>query len=423
MRCIPLKHGITRHMARSCGALAFLLLAVATFVAPAFMSPAMAAQITGVRSWSGPDSTRLVLELSGANEFQVSADSTPGRLVVAVPGATTTLDAARWPAQVGQLQAMRLDTSRNPPRLLLDLAQESEAKVFALGPGGNYGHRLVIDLLPRQPGAAIPAAVATPAPVVVPPPPPAIENRPKRTGGGRDIIVSIDAGHGGADPGAIGRSGLYEKHVTLAIARAVAEYLNRQDGISARLTRDSDFFIPLQRRRQIARHEHKADIFMSIHADSAPNRAARGASVFALSLQGANSATSSFAQRLAEQENKADLIGGAVVESGTITDVLASLAVEGSLKHSLDMGGILLSHMHPVVGKLHSPRVEQAGFAVLKEPGMVSLLVETGFISNAEEEAKLGTAAYQRELAQAIGEGVLRFCRQYPVPGTWFDRN
>lgn len=396
----------------------------------------LAAQIVGVRSWSSADSTRLVLELDGATEFRVSDDSSPGRLIVQMPKAVTTLEGPRWPAKVGALEAMRLDTDGRTPRLVLDLKQEVDAKVFLLGPNEKYSHRLVIDLVPKLPGSAVIAVQPAskpklesrvqiqPEPVTAAP----VEKPSRGLGnllrpGGRKIVVTIDPGHGGEDPGAIGKMGTHEKIVTLAIARELARYLNGQEGIRAELTRDGDFFIPLQKRRKIGRDEHKADIFVSIHADSAPSRQAHGASVFALSLKGANSATSRFAQQLAEQENKSDLIGGVAADSDDLTNVLAGMLVEGSLKHSLEMGRMILGEMQPLVGKLHSPRVEQASFAVLKEPGMVSLLVETGFISNPDEEKRLIDADYQRDLAEKIGIGIVNFCRRFPVPGTYFDQN
>lgn len=237
----------------------------------------------------------------------------------------------------------------------------------------------------------------------------------------RNVIVAIDAGHGGEDPGAIGRNGTHEKNVTLAIARELQSQLNEEPGITAVLTRTGDYFIPLQERRRIARYQHKADIFISIHADAAENRAARGASVFALSLKGAGSATSRFARMLAERENRSDLIGGVAIQNDDdiLRNVLADMVVAGSLEHSLHMGRNILSNLDNV-GRLHSPRVEQAGFAVLKEPGMVSLLVETGFISNPDEENNLTSKSYQRELARAVFEGVRRYCLQYPAPGTYF---
>lgn len=401
-----------------------------------FSTASLAAQIVGVRSWNGSDSTRLVLELDGATEFRVSEESSPGRLIVLMPNAATNLEGPRWPAQVGILEAMRLDTDSRTPRLILDLKQQAEAKVFLLGPSGQYSHRLVIDLAPRAQGNAVIAVLPPSKPkletrVQIRPEPIAAASAEKPSRGltnllkssGRKIVVTIDPGHGGEDPGAIGKMGTYEKIVTLAIARELARYLNSQDGIKADLTRDGDFFIPLQQRRKIGRDDHRADIFVSIHADSAPNRQAHGASVFALSIKGANSATSRFAQQLAEQENKSDLIGGVAADSDDISNVLAGMLVEGTLKHSLEMGRMILGEMQPLVGKLHSPRVEQASFAVLKEPGMVSLLVETGFISNPDEEQRLIDTDYQRDLAEKIGIGIVNFCRRFPVPGTYFDQN
>ncbi|MDP1541056.1 MAG: N-acetylmuramoyl-L-alanine amidase [Moraxellaceae bacterium] len=370
---------------------------------------AAASEIVGVRTWAGPDSTRLVLELSAPINFRVSADSTPGRLVVQLPNARTQLQGPRWPTKEGAIEAARFDVSERQPQLIVELRQPSQANVFALGPSGSYGHRLVVDFSPQRAAvAASPAVVAVPT---------------RRDGNrGRDIIVSIDAGHGGEDPGAIGQNGTYEKHVTLAISRAVADYLNAQEGVKALLTRDSDFFIPLQQRRRIARQQHKADIFISIHADSAPNKRAHGASVYALSLQGNNAATSAFARELAEKENKSDLIGGVAPEADSMSGVLADLLMAGTLKHSLEMGNIMLAYMEPVVGRLHSRTVHQAGFAVLREPGMVSLLVETGFISNLEEEQRLANAAHQRRVAASIGEGIMRFCREFPVAGSYFEK-
>ncbi|MDP2228868.1 MAG: N-acetylmuramoyl-L-alanine amidase [Moraxellaceae bacterium] len=279
---------------------------------------------------------------------------------------------------------------------------------------------------------SLPVMTATPTPVAKPvekAPDTSVDAIPEKASSGerpdprryRNVIVALDPGHGGEDPGAIGARGSYEKHVTLAIARELEAMLKAEPGFTPVLTRTGDYFLPLVERRRLARHQHKADIFISIHADAAENRAARGASVFALSLKGAGSATSRFARMLAERENRSDLIGGAAIESGddTLRNVLADMVVAGSLDHSLHLGRNILdrfSHFTP----LHSRRVEQAGFAVLKEPGMVSLLVETGFISNPQEEEKLTDKRHQRELAKAIFDGLLRYNQKYPAPGTYF---
>ncbi len=383
---------------------------------------AQAAELVGARTGSFQGKTRVVVEFASNTEFRVSEETSPGRLVVTVPNTTTRLSARDFPSQVGPVQRMSLDGSGSRSKLIIELGEEAEAAIFMLPVNAQGMYRLVIDLDVVAAGQVATAA-ASPAPIAKSESKSVFGGLFSGKSGGRDIIVSIDAGHGGQDPGAIGARGTYEKHVTLAIARSLADYLGKQKGITTRLTRDSDFFIPLQQRRKIARHEHKADIFISVHADSAANRSANGASVFALSLQGAKGATSRFAQQLAEQENKSDLIGGVVAESDDLTDMLAGMMVEGTLKHSLEMGKLILQTLPNVVNRLHSKRVEQAGFAVLKEPGMVSLLVETGFISNADEESRLISTSYQRDVAQAIGDAVLRFCQQFPVPGTWFDRD
>lgn len=236
----------------------------------------------------------------------------------------------------------------------------------------------------------------------------------------RNIIVAIDAGHGGEDPGAVGLNGSHEKNVTLAIARELQRQMNQTSGLTAVLTRTGDYFIPLPERRRLARYQHKADIFVSIHADAAENRSAKGASVFALSLKGAGTATSRFAQMLAERENRSDLIGGVAVEKDNVLrNVLADMVVAGSLEHSLHMGRMILNGMG-AIGSLHSKHVEQAGFAVLKEPGMVSLLVETGFISNPDEEKKLIDETYQQQIAKAVLDGIRQYAQKYPAPETYF---
>lgn len=375
------------------------------------MGQVMAAEILAARSSASDANTRLVFEFDETPRYSISEKTTAGQLVLEFDSRTTKYSHLELPAGVGAVKSVELSTGLMSGTLSVALVRAAEANIFVLEPSaGNPRPRLVIDFKPGMALAPSVASVTAAVPVTRP------------AGQGRPIVVSIDAGHGGQDPGAIGGMGNYEKHVTLSIAKALAAYLNAKPGIRAELTRDADFFIPLQRRRQIARQDHKADIFLSIHADSARNRQASGASVFALSLKGAQGATSRFAQELAEQENKSDLIGGYVAESDDLTDMLAMMAVEGSLKHSLELGRLILQALPMTVGKLHSSKVEQAGFAVLKEPGMVSLLVETGFISNANEEALLTTSRYQRDVARAIGEAVYRFCEHYPVPGSWFDR-
>lgn len=437
----------------------FIAKSVASIVAGllcAFMAVhAFAADITALRSWRAPDNTRLVIDLSGPVKYRLSPDSTPARLIVDIDDAQVTGPLA-LPAVVPPLKNLRLERQGNGQRLIIETALELIPKLFQLPPNEKYSHRLVVDLFdkpaqplpagnvvtdgteavvakpvePEKPAGVVitalpdkkddkPATKPAEMPAVVTPPAASVEKYdPKQY---RNVVIAIDAGHGGEDPGAVGRDGTHEKNVTLAIARELKALLDAEPGLTAVLTRTGDYFIPLPERRRLARYQHKADIFISIHADAAENRAAKGASVFALSLKGAGSATSRFAQMLAERENRSDLIGGVALEKDDdiLRNVLADMVVAGSLEHSLHMGRNILGGLGEI-GHLHSKRVEQAGFAVLKEPGMVSLLVETGFISNPDEEKKLTTKSYQQQLARAIYDGIQRYCIQFPTPGTYF---
>lgn len=422
--------------------------------------PVLAAEITAVRSWRAPDNTRLVLDLDSPVTFRLSPDSTPARLVIDIDNAQLAGPIA-LPQVTAPLRALHFEKSALGQRLIIDTQAELTTRLFQLPPNEKYSQRLVVDLFIK--GAALSAApVPEPTPAAAPSPATAItmppagsvaspatvipkapdlvtsipvirpagptpeipaskpEEKPE-AGRYRNIVIAIDPGHGGEDPGAIGAKGTYEKHVTLAIARELEALLKAEPGLSPVLTRTGDYFIPLQDRRRIARYQHKADIFISIHADAAENRSAKGSSVFALSIKGAGTATSRFARMLAERENRSDLIGGAAIESGddTLRNVLADMVVAGSLDHSLHMGRQILEQLSDFT-PLHSKNVEQAGFAVLKEPGMVSLLVETGFISNPQEEENLTSKQHQRQLARAIFDGVLRYNQRYPAPGSYF---
>lgn len=426
--------------------------------------PVLAAEITAVRSWRAPDNTRLVLDLDGPVTFRLSPDSTPARLVIDLDN-TQLAGPIALPQVTAPLRALHFEKSAQGQRLIIDTQAELSTKLFQLPPNEKYSQRLVVDLFIKataQPAVATPIPEPTPViattpvtpattlaphagseaatvpvvtkapdlitsiPVVRPaaPTPAATATPPEEkpeAGHYRNIVIAIDAGHGGEDPGATGAKGTHEKHVTLAIARELEALLKAEPGLSPVLTRTGDYFIPLQDRRRIARYQHKADIFISIHADAAENRSAKGSSVFALSLKGAGTATSRFARMLAERENRSDLIGGAAIESGddTLRNVLADMVVAGSLDHSLHMGRQILEQLSDFT-PLHSKNVEQAGFAVLKEPGMVSLLVETGFISNPQEEENLTSKPHQRQLAKAIFDGVLRYNQRYPAPGSYF---
>ncbi len=232
-----------------------------------------------------------------------------------------------------------------------------------------------------------------------------------RAGAQRLVIVALDAGHGGEDPGAIGPSGLYEKNVVLAVAQKLRSRINATPGMRAMLTRESDYFVPLHERVNKARRV-QADLFVSIHADAFTNPQARGASVFVLSERGASSAS---ARWLAKKENAADLVGGVNIKAkdAAVMRTLLDMSTTAQIKDSLKLGSAVLGHLGKV-GRLHKPHVEQAGFAVLKAPDIPSILVETGFITNPEEEAKLKDESYQDELADALMAGILRYFEKNP---------
>lgn len=388
------------------------------------------ARITSARVWTAPDSTRLVFDLSGPVEHNLFTLQNPARVVIDLtrtqPG---TALASLNTRNAGPITSVRsAPQPGNGLRVVLDLKKDIQPKSFLLKPNAQYGHRLVIDLYDQSPTSAPVPASAVPtgsqpraepyvpvASASLPSPRPATSNV-----GGRDIVVAIDAGHGGDDPGAIGPSGAKEKDLVLQIARRLHRVLDAEKGIRPVLVRSGDYFLPLASRREIARKKHRADLFVSIHADAFTRRSAAGASVFALSRSGA---TSTLARVLAEKENQSDLIGGVSLDDkdDTLASVLADLAMEGSMEHSMKVGSAVLHQMGRVT-PLHKPRMEQAGFAVLKSADIPSILVETGFISNPAEERNLRSEAHQTKLAQAISRGIIQYFDQHPPPDSWYAR-
>ncbi|KNH47225.1 N-acetylmuramoyl-L-alanine amidase [Pseudomonas lini] len=378
-------------------------------------------KVNSVRLWRAPDNTRLVFDLTGPVQHSVFTLSSPDRLVIDINGASLgsplNVNTSNTP-----ITAMR-SAQRTPTdlRVVIDLKKAVTPKSFTLAPNAQYGNRLVVDLFDNAADAApipVPTNVVTVAPVPVTPVDPPVK-LPPAPAGKRDIIVVIDAGHGGEDPGASGSRGQREKDVVLAIARELQRQVNGMKGFRAELTRTGDYFIPLRGRTEIARKKG-ADLFVSIHADAAPSAAAFGASVFALSDRGATSET---ARWLADSENRSDLIGGAGNVSlddkdRMLAGVLLDLSMTASLTSSLNVGQKVLSNIGRVT-PLHKQRVEQAGFMVLKSPDIPSILVETGFISNANEASKLAAANHQQALARSISSGVRQFFQQNPPPGTY----
>src|SRR5450830_738442 len=399
------------------------LVAVVGLLLAALAVDAVAAtQVKSVRLWRAPDNTRLVFDLSGPVQHSVFTLTSPDRLVIDINGATLggPLNVPTANTPINSVRAAQ----RTPTdlRVVVDLKKAVTPKSFVLAPNAQYGNRLVVDLFDNPADAAPPAAptpaVATVPAVPVTPTEPAIK-LPPAPAGKRDIIVVIDAGHGGEDPGASGSRGQHEKDVVLAIARELQRQVSGQKGYRAELTRTGDYFIPLRGRTEIARKKG-ADLFVSIHADAAPSAAAFGASVFALSDRGATSET---ARWLADSENRSDLIGGAGNVSlddkdKMLAGVLLDLSMTASLTSSLNVGQKVLSNIGRVTS-LHKQRVEQAGFMLLKSPDIPSILVETGFISNSNEASKLASSNHQQALARSISAGIRQFFQQNPPPGTY----
>lgn len=378
--------------------LAGLLLSIAA-IAEAKVS------IDGVRVYRAPEYTRFVFDVSAPPAYQVLPDIAPGRVVIDFRDADIKASLETVDLQDSPVRRVRSGQQADGSlRVVLDLAVAVRVNSFALQPNEQYGHRLVVDLH----DLAVEQKAKT------------AEDFVDRGPGPRKIVVAIDAGHGGEDPGARGPRGTREKDVVLAIARAVRDQMRNEPGMHPVLIRDGDYYIGLKERRTIARKKYNADIFVSIHADAFTKRSARGASVFAVSRRGATSNTAAY---LAEAENRADQLGGIDPKGADdVVSVISDLIMEGTMSHSLHVGRSVLDEMGSFA-RLHKPHVEQAGFMVLKEPNMPSILIETGFISNPEEEQLLRSSAYQQRLAKAVVTGVRKYFDRYPPPGTWFAAN
>ena len=413
---------------------ATLLLSV---LAPA---AANAMQILAVRVWPAADYTRVTLE----NDEELKAThflvKDPNRMVVEIEGLTlnSTLKDIVAKIQTNDPYIKQVRVGQNRPkvvRLVFDLKEEINPQVFSLKPIGDYQHRLVFDLYPAKPVDPITALIekgewqkddALTAAMsgnskgenadgkAENKDDNKTEQKSDRPAGNqqiRMITIALDPGHGGEDPGAIGRAGSREKDVVLAIARRLKQKLEQEDNMRVMLTRDGDFFVPLQTRVKKARGV-QADLFVSIHADAFIEPRARGSSVFVLSEKGA---TSTAARWLAKKENDADLIGGINLkdQNKQLAGVLLDLSTTAQINDSMKVGKVVLKEIAGV-NRLHKPAVEQAGFAVLKAPDIPSILIESAFISNPEEEARLSDEGYQDELAEAIVRGIKKYFAKNP---------
>ncbi|AVI63051.1 N-acetylmuramoyl-L-alanine amidase [Halomonas sp. GFAJ-1] len=428
-------NGTLKHLAR--------IFVAGCLALTASVSSLQAATVESMRLWSAPDHARLVFDLSAAATANVFSLDNPARLVIDLDESRMDTDASTLPLDGSAIDAVRTGTRDGGGlRVVLELNREISPRHFTLPPNDQYGHRLVVDLeYPGESAVENPidpieamirdqeimaqrANVQADAQVPVSQAAPAAEQRPAEVQPAqahpqRDIIIAIDPGHGGEDPGAIGPAGTREKDVVLEISRRLAAEINSATGFKAVLIRDGDYYLGLRQRTQLAR-EQKADFFVSIHADAFTSPRPQGSSVYALSQRGASSET---AQWLADSENRADLIGGVDGnlslrdKDQVLRGVLLDLTMTATLNDSLSIGGQVLEQLGRV-NRLHKSRVEQAGFMVLKSPDIPSLLIEVGFISNPDEERRLRDPVHQQGLSTAIFKGMREHFERNPPPAS-----
>ncbi len=367
---------------------------------------ASGAEIRSVRSWSSPEYTRVVFDLSGPADYKLFDLADPDRVVLDVRN-STFVEGFSTPEIKGLLKSVRIGKEgKSDSRVVFNLGDTVRPKSFLLAPDGKSGNRLVLDFYPKT---------ASSAPVKK-----LLDALPANTAG-RKVLIAVDAGHGGKDPGAIGASGSYEKMLTLNVARELKAQIDREPGMSAMLIRDRDVYVPLKQRYAIARKAH-ADLFVSIHADACPGACeAQGSSVWVMSPRGA---TSESARLLADRENSSDLIGGVSLDDkdADLAAVLLDLQQGATMGASNTVADQVLAALRQI-GPTHRNYVERANFIVLRSPDVPSILVETAFISNPIEENKLKDSAHREKLAKAIIEGARNYFRIEPPDGSQFALN
>jgi N-acetylmuramoyl-L-alanine amidase len=358
---------------------------------------AWAVEVHDVRLWRAPDHTRIVFDLTGAAEHTLLVLSNPNRIVVDIHDTKLRANLAAMKLADTPVVTVRSGVRDGDDlRVVLEVNAIVDPRSFALKANEQAGDRLVLDLYDKQP-----RTVAV--------------KKSVRQSARRDMIIAIDAGHGGEDPGATGPARVREKDVVLGIAKELSKLFQADKGFQPTMIRTGDYYVSLKGRRDLAR-KRQADLFVSIHADAFKRKAAYGASVYALSTTGATSTAASY---LAERENAADLVGGVSLsdKDDVLAGVLADLSMTSTLDTSLKLGDKVLRNVDNIA-RLHKNNVEQAGFAVLKSPDIPSILVETGFISNPAESRKLATRSYQKKMAAAIHRGIRDWFLGHPPSGT-----
>jgi len=384
------------------------------------LSMTHAVTLKDARLWAAPDRTRIVFDVSSKIKYRVFAierkNGKPFRIVIDMEQTLVSSKLVGKEFNKGLVQRIR--SGRLPKsglRIVLDLKGSANPRTFVLGPSGPYGHRLVIDLHKKNVHVRKrPRVVRS---IYSNPKSKRGRNRKRRQ---RDIVVAIDAGHGGEDPGAIGKHGTKEKDIVLGMARRLARLVRKQPGMRAVLIRNGDYYINLKQRTRMARR-YRADIFISLHANAAHRRSANGVSIYTLSKRGA---TNEAARWLALRENRSDKVGGTpIAKTGdrTLRKVLIDLSQTSTLSASSDIARVLLTEFRKIT-RIHGRGHEKARFVVLKSPDIPSVLVETGFISNPKEEYKLKSHRFQRKVAQSIMTGIVRYFIQNAPPNTVFSR-
>ncbi len=379
-------------------------LLVLAFLAPA--GPVDASEVNNLRVWTGPDKTRAVLDLSDTVDYRLFTLDDPPRVVVDIDRSSLDEPLDVDPDHRGVIREVRHGVRDGEHlRVVFDLESIADPQSFLLAPAGNHGHRLVIDLFPED--AESP------------------RKRVRRVaesarGDGRDVVIAIDPGHGGEDPGAIGPGGTLEKDVVMDISRKLKERIDAEPGMKAVLIRTGDYFVPLRERFERAR-QARADLFLSVHADAFRDFRVRGSSVYVLSRSGASSEAARF---LAQSENRSDLVGGVKLndKDDMLASVLLDLSQSASMEASNSAAENVLSSLGNV-GRRHRSQVERANFMVLKSPDVPSVLIEVGFISNPQDEENLNNSRHRRQVADAITAGVRTHFRQMAPHGTWIAQN
>lgn len=380
--------------------LSIWLMLLTTLLVSGFVDAA--AKVKGVRIWPSPDSTRIVLDLSEPSKYTYFSLENPNRLVVDLQDSKLTTSLKNLSHDSKLLKSIRSSKKGNKTRLVFDLTKKVDPMLFALAPTAPYGHRLVIDLLDKK------AKVASTK-----------KQKPRETN--RDIVIAIDAGHGGEDPGSIGPKGNYEKKATLAIAKKLAAKINAEKGMKAVLTRTGDYYITLHGRTEKARRSG-ADLLVSIHADAFTSPKPSGASVWVLTLRRANSEIGKW---LEKKEKHSQLLGGAadVIKDRTTEKYLARTLIDMSMDHSMEQGynvaGEVLGQLKGIT-KLHKRKPQAGNFGVLKSPDIPSILVETGFISNPKEEKLLTNNWFQDRMAGSLHKAIKSYFRKNAPDGTYY---